>query len=37
MTCVYSKGGTNHEEVVEMGKLAADKFITLLTNIIEQL
>jgi purine-nucleoside phosphorylase len=37
MTCIYSKGGTNHEEVMEMGKLAAGKFITLLTGIIEQL
>jgi purine-nucleoside phosphorylase len=34
MTCIYSASGTNHEEVIEMGKLAASGFITLLRGII---
>jgi purine-nucleoside phosphorylase len=37
MTCIYSKAGTNHEEVIEMARLKAGQFITLLTAIIEQL
>jgi purine-nucleoside phosphorylase len=37
MTCIYSKDGTNHEEVMEIGRLTAGKFINLLTNIVDQL
>ena len=37
MTCIYSKSGTSHEEVMEMGRLTADRFIALLTKIIPRL
>jgi purine-nucleoside phosphorylase len=37
MTCVYSRGGTNHEEVIEMGKRKARDFILLLEKIIERI
>jgi purine-nucleoside phosphorylase len=37
MTCVYSRGGTSHEEVIEMGKNKARDFITLLEKIIERI
>jgi purine-nucleoside phosphorylase len=37
MTCIYSKEGTSHEEVMEMGRLMADKFTALLTKVIPQL
>ena len=37
MTCIYNTTGTNHEEVMEMGRRGADKFILLLTNIISML
>jgi purine-nucleoside phosphorylase len=37
MTCIYSKNGTNHEEVIEMGRLTADSFIKLLTGIIKKM
>ena len=37
MTCIISKAKTSHEEVVEMGKLGAEKFITLITDILKNL
>jgi hypothetical protein len=37
MTCIYNTTGTNHAEVMEMGRRDADKFILLLTNIIGKL
>jgi purine-nucleoside phosphorylase len=36
MTCIYSKG-TNHEEVIAMGKQKAEDFIMLLEKIIEKM
>ena len=37
MTCIISKGATSHEEVVEMGKMGAEKFIKLLTEVLGHL
>lgn len=37
MTCVISKDGTNHEEVIEMGKKVATKFTTLLNEILKEI
>ncbi len=34
MTCIHTNGPTNHEEVMEMGKKGAEKFIKLLTATI---
>ncbi len=37
MTCVISKGETNHEEVIEMGKKVAGDFMRLLNEIIKKI